>query len=290
MKKKKIQVGCRGCSITIMSRFTELPFGAQVGLLAGGGIAFLILNPLTVVSEGSACARLRLGQVQLEQVAPGLNFKVPLIESLDCMTTQVKRHQKDVTAATSNIQDLHASLAVQWRVPPELVPRVRREYGSVEALEATIVAPKVEESFKVVSSTRTLDRAIGNRIALKNDWATAIRTSLAPYPIEVVGMDVVNLSPSKRVAEAIESKQVAEQEALEATNRAVAKQNEAKGIIEEAKGVAEANRLKAESLRTSGGSDVVRLRMLDAWEKTGGKVPATVCPSGQFWLNQMFGK
>jgi hypothetical protein len=46
---------------------------------------------------------------------------------------------------------------------------VRREFGALEAIAKGIVAPKAEESFKTVSSTRTLDMAIGQRIKLKSD-------------------------------------------------------------------------------------------------------------------------
>lgn len=140
-------------------------FLVPIGLAA----AALILNPLRIIPEGSTCARLRLGQVQDQAVLPGLNVVIPFVDHLDCMDVTVQSFQRQVAAATSNIQDLNAKLAVQWRVPPGRVPQVRREFGSLEAITARIVDPKVEESFKTVSSTRTLDGAIGNRVRLKAD-------------------------------------------------------------------------------------------------------------------------
>lgn len=251
----------------------------------------VILNPLRVIPEGTTCAKLRLGQVQNQPVMPGLNTLIPFVDSLDCINVKVQNFQRQVAASTSNIQDLNAKLAVQWRVPPSQVPRVRREFGSLEAMATGIVDPKAEESFKTVSSTRSLESAIGNRTKLKADWESTIKANLRPYPVEVIGLDVVNLAPSQKVAEAIEIKQVAEQEALAATYKATAKKNEALGVIEEARGQAEANRLKAESLRVPGAREVTELEKFRLWAQNGSKVPTTLIVGGEggFWLSKMLG-
>ena len=121
--------------------------------------------------------------------------------------------------------------------------------------------PKAEESFKTVSSTRSLDAAIGNRTELKADWE----------------------STTKKVAD--------EQEALAATYKATAKKNEALGVIEEARGQAEANRLKAESLRVPGAREVAELEKFRLWSQNVAKVPTTliVGGAGGFWLSKMLG-
>ena len=267
--------------------------GQLVRRLAPIAVALVavILNPLRVIPEGTTCAKLRLGQVQNQPVMPGLNTLIPFVDSLDCINVKVQNFQRQVAASTSNIQDLNAKLAVQWRVPPSQVPRVRREFGSLEAMATGIVDPKAEESFKTVSSTRSLESAIGNRTKLKADWESTIKANLRPYPVEVIGLDVVNLAPSQKVAEAIEIKQVAEQEALAATYKATAKKNEALGVIEEARGQAEANRLKAESLRVPGAREVIELEKFRLWAQNGSKVPTTLIVGGEggFWLSKMLG-
>jgi regulator of protease activity HflC (stomatin/prohibitin superfamily) len=93
------------------------------------------------------------------------------------------------------------------------------------------------------------------------------------------------------VSDAIETKQVAEQEALAATYKATAKKNEALGVIEEAKGQAEANRLKAESLRAPGAREVAELEKFRLWAQNGSKVPTTLIVGGEggFWLSRMLG-
>jgi prohibitin 1 len=259
--------------------------------IAAAVVAVLILNPLRVIPEGTACAKLRLGKVQDKPLLPGLNVVIPLIDGLDCMDVKVQTFQRQVEAATSNIQDLNAKLAVQWRINPMQVPRVRREFGTLEAIAKGIVDPKAEESFKTVSSTRSLDMAIGQRIKLKGDWERIITNNLRPYPIELIGLDVVNLAPSKKVADAIETKQVAEQEALAATYKATAKKNEALGVIEEARGQAEANRLKAESLRLPGAREVAELEKVRLWAQNGSRVPNTLIVGGEggFWLSRLLG-
>jgi prohibitin 1 len=267
--------------------------GQLVRRLAPIAVALVavILNPLRVIPEGTTCAKLRLGQVQNQPVMPGLNTLIPFVDSLDCINVKVQNFQRQVAASTSNIQDLNAKLAVQWRVPPSQVPRVRREFGSLEAMATGIVDPKAEESFKTVSSTRSLESAIGNRTKLKADWESTIKANLRPYPVEVIGLDVVNLAPSQKVAEAIEIKQVAEQEALAATYKATAKKNEALGVIEEARGQAEANRLKAESLRVPGAREVTELEKFRLWAQNGSKVPTTLIVGGEggFWLSKTLG-
>jgi hypothetical protein len=128
------------------------------------------------------------------------------------------------------------------------------------AAPSRVTIPKAEESFKTVSSTRSLDAAIGNRTKLKADWEST-------------------------------TKKVAEQEALAATYKATAKKNEALGVIEEARGQAEANRLKAESLRVPGAREVAELEKFRLWAQNGEKVPTTliVGGAGGFWLSKMLG-
>jgi regulator of protease activity HflC (stomatin/prohibitin superfamily) len=276
---------------SVFSRFPSRGLPIRHFVPISVAVAAVMLNPLRVIPEGTTCARLRLGQVQDQPVLPGLNVLIPFIDSFDCMDVTVKSFQRQVAASTSNIQDLNAKLAVQWRVPPSQVPRVRREFGSLEAMATGIIDPKAEESFKTVSSTRSLDSAIGNRAKLKADWESTIKANLRPYPVEVIGMDVVNLAPSKKVAEAIEIKQVAEQEALAATYKATAKKNAALGVIEEARGQAEAHRLKAESLRVPGAREVTELEKVRLWAQNGSKVPTTLIVGGEggFWLSRMLG-
>jgi regulator of protease activity HflC (stomatin/prohibitin superfamily) len=122
--------------------------------------------------------------------------------------------------------------------------------------------------------------AIGNRTKLKADWESTIKANLRPHPVEVIGLDVVNLAPSQKVAEAIEIKQVAEQEALAATYKANAKKNEALGVIEEARGQAEVNILKAESLRVPGAREVTEPEKFRLWAQYGSKVPTTLIVGG----------
>jgi regulator of protease activity HflC (stomatin/prohibitin superfamily) len=133
--------------------------------------------------------------------------------------------------------------------------------------------------------------AIGERIKLKSDWERIIKNNLRPYPVEIIGLDVVNLAPSKKVSDAIEIKQVAEQEALAATYKATAKKNEALGVIEEARGQAEANRLKAESLRVPGAREVAELEKVRLWAQNGSRVPNTLIVGGDggFWLSRLLG-
>jgi regulator of protease activity HflC (stomatin/prohibitin superfamily) len=93
------------------------------------------------------------------------------------------------------------------------------------------------------------------------------------------------------VAAAITTKPVAEQEALAATDKATAQQNEALGVIEEARGQAEANRLRAERLRMRGAPEVALLETFPLWAKNGSTVPTILIAGGDggFWPWRMLG-
>ena len=120
--------------------------------------------------------------------------------------------------------------------------------------------PKAEESFKTVSSTRSLDAAIGNRTKLKADWESTDQAG-------------GRAGGSSGHVQSYREK------------------NEALGVIEEARGQAEANRLKAESLRVPGAREVAELEKFRLWAQNGAKLPTTliVGGAGGFWLSKMLG-
>lgn len=259
---------------------------------AAVGFGVLLLNPVRVIPDGEACSRIRLGKVQEASVYPGITLTIPLAEGLSCMSTRSQSLQAELTAATSNLQDLNAKVALEWRLPPSSVPQVQKMYGSMDQFRIQVLEPKVADTFKSVSATRNLDDAISKRSQLKADWEGLIRKNLATYPSEIIGLDVVNLSPSELVSKSIESKEVAAQQALEKSRQADGKVNLARGIRAEADAEAYAIRVKAEALRAAGSSAVLEKELIEAWKAGGSKVPEVLSTGGDggFWLSRLIRK
>lgn len=100
---------------------------------------------------------------------------------------------------------------------------------------------------------------------------------LLPYHIIVEDVQITNFKFSEAYARSIESKQIAEQEALTAKHKTAKVTEEAKQAIEKAKGEAEAIRIQSEAIKANGGQAYIDLQAVKAWD---GKLPDTIMGNG----------
>ena len=177
----------------------------------------------------------------------GVAIKAPWpIESLDKMEIRVQKEEQDVTAATRDMQDVNAKLALNFALDNETALKVYKELG--KDYKARVIIPALQESFKAAASEYSAQELITERTAIKIKSMEVIKSRLEKYGIRVVDLNIVNFSFSAAFNQAIESKQVAVQQAEKAKQDLVRIQVEAEQAITSAKGQAEAQRLQKETI------------------------------------------
>ncbi|MEM9543064.1 MAG: prohibitin family protein [Cyanobacteria bacterium P01_E01_bin.42] len=245
--------------------------------LIGGIIAALLVfigfNSFVIVNPGQAGVLSVLGKAQDGALLEGLHFKPPLVSQADIYDVTVQKFEVPAQSSTKDLQELSASFAINFRLDPIQVVKVRREQGTLQNVVAKIIAPQTQEAFKIAAAKRTVEESITKRPELKEDFDNALTERLAKYGILVLDTSVIDLNFSKEFARAVEDKQIAEQQAQRAIYVAQEAEQRAQAEVNRAKGKAEAQRLLAETLKAQGGQLVLQKEAIEAWRQGGAQMP-----------------
>jgi regulator of protease activity HflC (stomatin/prohibitin superfamily) len=259
------------------------PETGLTGLILGIGLAILALisvNSFVIVNPGQAGVLSILGKAQDGVLLEGIHFKPPLVSNVDIYDVTVQKFEVPAQSSTKDLQQLSASFAINFRLDPVQVVRIRREQGTLQNIVSKVVAPQTQESFKIAAAKRTIEEAITQRELLKADFDEALNDRLDKYGIIVLDTSVVDLTFSPEFAKAVEEKQIAEQRARRAVYIAKEAEQQAQADINRAKGTAEAQRLLAETLKATGGQLVLQKEAIEAWQKGGAQMPKVLILNG----------
>ena len=230
-------------------------------------------NSFVIINPGQAGVLSILGKARDGALLEGLHFKPPLVSQTDIYDVTVQKFEVPGQSSTKDLQQLSASFAINFRLDPLQVVKIRREQGTLQNLVAKVIAPQTQESFKIAAARRTVEEAITKREELKSDFDNALGSRLDKYGIIVLDTSVIDLNFSPEFARAVEDKQIAEQRAQRAVYIAEEAEQEAEAEINRAKGKAEAQKLLAETLKAQGGQLVLQKEAIEAWKKGGSQMP-----------------
>lgn len=238
-----------------------------------GGVLW---NGVVQVPAGYAGVLLRFGALQ-GSLPPGMHVVVPGVNSVVLMETRTQKEESQASAASRDLQVVTTTIALNFRLDPQKVAQIYANLGP--QYNDRVIDPTIQESLKVVTSRYTAEELIRFRQKVKNEVEAEVAKRLAAYNIIVdpTGLSIVNFDFSAEFNKAIESKQIAQQEAEK--QRFVLQQAELQKQTEiaRAQGRAEANRLVAESLRAQGGPLVVAREWIEKWD---GKLPSVSAGGG----------
>jgi prohibitin 1 len=236
-------------------------------------LLFFIFNPIVLIGPGERGVITHFGAVEPTPLAEGIHLVVPVRDRVTLLDVKVQKHEVPAKGSTKDLQDLKAVFAVNFALRPEIVARTFQQQGNLSAIVERIVAPQTQEAFKTAVAQFTAEESIVKRPQLKDSFDTILGERLDKYGIEVYDTSVVDIQFSVEFAQAVESKQVAEQESQRAVYIAQKAEQEAQGRINQATGEAEAQRLLQQSLDPN----ILRKQELDnqrlAIEKWDGKLP-----------------
>lgn len=142
----------------------------------------------------------------------GLNFKAPWpIEGVWEADTRVQKDEADAAAASADLQDVRAKLAVNYHLERGQVSEIYKEVGP--KYKERIIDPAVQETFKAATARYTASDLITKRNQVKDDVRKQLEERMGKRGIKVDDVSIVNFSFSQAFDQAIEQKQVAAQEA-----------------------------------------------------------------------------
>lgn len=240
----------------------------KIVLLALGALFLLIIffGSFRTVEAGNVGIITRFGKVD-RTADSGLVLKLPFIEKVVTMDTRVQKNETNSSAATKDMQDVTATIALNYSISKETALNIYNTLGTSYA--DNIISPVLHESFKSASSQYTAEDLIKNRTEVKEQVLASVKERLGQYGVVVADLNIVNLSFSAEFDSAIEAKAVAQQQVETAKQELEKAKIEAEKVKTEAQAQAEAQRLQQNTL-----SDLMIKKM---WiEKWNGELPSTM--------------
>jgi len=207
----------------------------KVAIIATIVVIILAFMCIRTVEAGQVGVITRFGEVN-RVVNSGLAVKLPWpIERIEKLDTRIQKQQEEANAATADLQDVNATLALNYALNRSSALDVYKTIGP--EYNDRIVVPAVQESFKAATAQYTASDLLTKRAEVKGKALEAIKKRLEPYGVRIEDLNIVNFSFSDEFRKAIEAKQVAAQEA-----------ERAKFNLEQAKLDAEAQNVQKASL------------------------------------------
>lgn len=221
-------------------------------------VVFLFLSPWVKVGAGERGVVLNFGAVQENVLGEGLHFRIPIMQEVVPMDVKVQKAVTDAASASSDLQDVTSSVALNYHIVPDKANVVYQTLG-VE-FKNRIIDPAIQEVMKAVSARYTAEELITKRAAVSEAMRENLAERLREYNIAVDAFSIVSFSFSKVFTEAIEAKQTAEQLALKSKRDLERIKIEAEQKVTAAKAEAESLRLQRANIST----DLIELRKVEA--------------------------
>jgi len=234
-------------------------------------LLFVALNAIVIVNAGQRGIVLQLGAVRPVVFTEGLHFKIPFIQQVIQVDVRVQKSQSDQTAASKDLQTVTTTVAVNFHLEPSQTNKLYQDVGL--AYGERIVDPAIGEAVKAITAQYTAEELISKRSEVSARIKETLALKLATYYMILDEINITEFKFSEEFNNAIEQKQIAEQQALKANLDLQRIEIEAKQKIEQAKAEAESLRLQKQEVTT----ELVKLREIEAQikaiEKWDGKLP-----------------
>jgi regulator of protease activity HflC (stomatin/prohibitin superfamily) len=183
-------------------------------IIAGGAISILGFKRIPAGNRG---VLLTWGKPEDKILGEGLSFVIPFIQNIELMNVQVQKAESTESAATNDLQEVSATVAVNFRLNPLAVNEIYRELR--QDYVSRVIKPNIEESLKAATAQFKAEELITKRAIVKTAFDDILAERLLIFDIEVVAVSLTDFQFSPSFAAAIEAKVTAEQSALEAKNK-----------------------------------------------------------------------
>ncbi len=242
-----------------------------------------------VIPAGHTGVALTFGKVEDTVLQEGLHFKVPFVQKIAVMDNRIVKLDVNTEAFSKDLQTITTVVAVNYHVGKENSQTVYKNVGL--NFEEVLITPAVNEVLKAVTAKYTAVELVSSRAEVSMLLDDGLNEKLNNYGIFINELNIINWDFSEEYINAVEAKQVAEQNLIktrteqeqalviantEAQKRVIAAEAEANEIKVLAEANAESNRILTESITDL----LIRYQTVAKWD---GKLP-TVMSGGDNML------
>ena len=255
------------------------------GVAAVIAAVVLISSSVAIVPAGNTGVVLTLGKVSATSFQEGFHLKAPFVQTVEIMSNKIQVYNTDATAVSRDLQSVKSTIAVNYKIGHDASANIYQKIG--QDYQTIILMPAVQESMKSVTAKYTAEELITERAIVGEEIKNTLQDKVLEYGIIIEKFNIVNFDFSPEFNEAIEAKQVAEQNLIktkteqeqaivianaEAEKKKIAAEASASATLTEANAQAEANNLLNNSLSEL----IIKYEQLQKWN---GELPQVMSGS-----------
>lgn len=206
---------------------------------------FIGMGSYFTVDQGERGIVLRFGAFQ-RIAEPGLNFKLPFIESVYSISLQTQVSHFKLPAYSRDQQPADLAVSVNWRAQEPELGKIYSEFGGLPNLEARIIQTRLPQAVKTVFGSYAAQNSIQNRAKLNTDILNAVMSALNG-PIVIESVQLENIDFSEAYEQSVEQRMLAEVEVTKLQQNALREKVQAEITVTQAKAAAESVKAQAEA-------------------------------------------
>ena len=254
-------------------------------------LVIFLSSSFVVIPAGHTGVALTFGKVEDTVLQEGLHFKVPFVQKIVVVDNRIVKLDVNTEAFSKDLQTITTVVAVNYHVGKESSQTVYKNVGM--GFEEVLITPAVNEVLKAVTAKYTAVELVSSRAEVSMLLDDGLNEKLNSYGIFINELNIINWDFSEEYINAVEAKQVAEQNLIktrteqeqalviantEAQKRVIAAEAEANEIKVLAEANAESNRILTESISEL----LIRYQTVAKWD---GKLPTVMAGSDNMLID-----
>lgn len=184
---------------------------AIVGLILAVVIAFL--GCLASVPTGHTGVVTTFGRVESYTYDAGFNLKAPW-QKVVMMDNRVQKASTTLPCFSSDIQEVSVTYTLNYQIDKVNAQEIYKTVG--QSYYDTVIVPNIAEAVKVVTARYDAEELVSSRAELAAAIEEVLAENLAQYNIQVVSAAIEDMDFTDAFTNAVEAKQVAAQNKLQA--------------------------------------------------------------------------
>lgn len=210
-----------------------IPLGIAVVL-----IIVLVVASITIVPTGHTGVIATFGRVEDRTLDAGVHLVAPWQRVIK-MDNRIQKHSVELSCFSSDIQEVKVVYTVNYQINKTNAMTIYATIGT--NYFDTVITPNISEAVKVSAAKFTAESLVNDRNKLASNIETNLIDLLKQYNIEVIGTSIEDIDFTDAFTNAVEAKQVAQQDKLKAQTVAEQKVIEAEAAANVKKVNAEAD-------------------------------------------------
>lgn len=265
------------------------------------GLIICLLGFIKTVPTGSTGIVTTFGRIENVSLDAGIHFMAPWKKVVN-MDNRTQKQSIEMPCFSSDIQEVNVIYTVNYQINKANAQEIYRTIG--KDYFDTIVMPKALEAVKSVFAKYTAEALVESRSSLSKEIEAVLVDDLSKQNIQITATSIENIDFTDAFTNAVEAKQVAEQNKLkaqteqaqatleaqaQAERQVIKAQADADASILAAKADAEVAKISSDSALYQGEKeasilqrvgeqlskypDLVKYKYIEGWD---GKMPQTI--------------